>query len=142
MRIVILTLVFGLVGCVPIPHYSNLTPEITGVIEQSGKPLENIPVRVVSGEESEHCEGQVSDVRTNEEGKFYLAPIEQFNFMSVIMAHSFFPWSVCAKNEESWVLLAKEKSYALADSGPMQKFEVQCKNLQPIVECHLNEVWR
>ncbi|WP_444901359.1 hypothetical protein ACJJIG_17470 [Microbulbifer sp. SSSA007] len=140
MRNVIIVLALIMTGCVTMPHYSNLTPEMTGEVKENGVPANNLPIHVISGNDSDHCEGKSAETTTNAQGEFYLAPLQQFNFTSVIMAHSFFPWSVCAKKDDTWFLLAKGESYALVDSGPMQKYQITCNKIQPATECKVNEV--
>ncbi|WP_413662900.1 hypothetical protein ACG1BZ_17260 [Microbulbifer sp. CNSA002] len=101
--------------------------------------MNNLPVRVVAGNGVEQCEGRSSDSKTDKLGTFYLAPIEKFNFMSVIMAHSFFPWSVCALSNDSWITIAQDKAYALVDSGPVHKVEIECNSLSPFTQCAIKE---
>ena len=110
----------------PWPHMANATPELRGTLNNGGNAAANVPVRVATGDEGNACTGKISEASTKADGSFVVEPVREFRYFMVVMAHTFFPWSLCYKNAGEWVVLASEKEYSLVDSGPVGVQVAQC----------------
>lgn len=122
----------------PWTHMANATPQIRGTLSIEGKPLGNVPLRLATGVEGNPCAGKSTETSTNTDGTFAVASIQEFRFLMVMMAHSFFPWSLCSKREGNWTALVVGKEYALVDSGPVGVQVVKCDLANsPDLQCQL-----
>lgn len=127
-------------GCIPWPHMSNTTPEVKGVIFDSGKPVSGIKVRLVAREEgSDECEGRKLEVISDSNGFVDESQIRHFNPVLMMMAHSFFEWSICAEIDENWVLLHSGKDYSLVDTGPISNISFKCDDIFTDPVCSIKE---
>lgn len=121
--VVLLSLV--LTACVPFPHRSNLTPGVAGSVTSHGVPMPSASLRLVASSIAGPCEGATRDFKTTNEGLFYAPPIRQFNFFTVVMAHKFFPWALCIRQEDRWEVLHHERTYTV-DAGLVWLEEISC----------------
>ena len=54
------------------------------------------------------------------------------------MGHTFFPWNLCYRESDHWTVLATEKEYTLADSGPIGVQVVRCElDRRPNQKCQI-----
>jgi hypothetical protein len=115
-------------GCsiMPWPHTANVTPKVRGTIERGGKPLANAQIRVATGAKDDVCAGASSESATGPDGAFAVEPVTEFRLLLVVMAHTFFPWSLCYRDGAKWTALSIKKEYALVDSGPVGLQVVRC----------------
>lgn len=135
MRLEALLCVLFLSGCVPWPHFSNLTPGVTGTLPvRSGQPL----FLVASVDAAKPCTGKASESETTEDGFFYMRPVREFNGFLVVMGHGFFPWALCTKREGSWVPVHTKREYTLVDTGPALLIRLTCTQA---AQCEEENIW-
>ena len=125
IRPTVVLLLLVLTACVPIPHRSNLTPGVAGSVTSHGVPIPSASLRLVASGNVSPCEGATRDFKSTKEGLFYAPPIRQFNFFMVVMAHKFFPWALCIRQEDSWAVLHHERTYTV-DAGLVWLEEISC----------------
>jgi hypothetical protein len=87
------------------------------------------------------CAGRVHDFRANAQGEFYSPPIQSFSLTLAVMAHTFFPWAVCIRSENTWKLLHQARTYTLVDTGPSFLAEFECALEFSEWRCRVTENW-
>jgi hypothetical protein len=89
---------FGLGGCIPLPHFVSIAPEVSGKIVRSGKPVANASLAVVVGSTAE------SIGKTNADGTFSLERPYEF--------HLFFAPLVAPIRVNGWALEIEDGDYS------------------------------
>ena len=71
----------ALLGCAPFPHLITIVPELSGIVTESGIPLNNVSV-YLSESQSNPCRETSAPVHpTNSAGSFKLERVSQFRFL-------------------------------------------------------------
>lgn len=127
-NILAVLLVAMLGGCVmwPWPHRAADTPLVVGNVMNGGVPMRGLPLLLASGREGVPCEGETSVVETGQGGEFAFEQHTHFSGWLVVMAHCFYPWSVCVESGDGWEPIFKAKDYTLCDSGPQWETTLDC----------------
>lgn len=86
-----------LTACVPLPHFVNTTPRLSGRVSKSGHPLADAVVFFGSGREASTCKADAAAVKTAKDGDFFLARETAFSFFYVPMVEpiSVNAWQLC-----------------------------------------------
>ncbi len=116
-------------GCavVPWPHMANTTPKVRGAIQSEGKPGAELQVRVAAGDAGDPCGGRGVESVTGRGGEFEIEPARELRLLMVVMAHTYYPWSLCRREGTRWVALVSEREYSLADTGPIGTKVARCE---------------
>ena len=127
MRAGLLAAILLCASCIPFPHRSYRTPVVHGRIVADGRPVANIPLRVLADPRTA-CEGRYRlEGRTNAEGEFAFCPMPDFQMMLFIVpAHRIFRWSTCAHVNGRWIVLHESQRYTLEDAGPREIERLDC----------------
>lgn len=114
-------------ACIPLPHKANLTPVVTGEIRAGGSPAAGVPVRAVAQPGDGPCEGKHAEAVTDGRGAFVLRPVRELQlFRTLVMAHRFFEWNLCVRQEGTWRVVNSSRDYTLADSGAFWISRIAC----------------
>ena len=127
-------------GCIPWPHRSNLTPGVTGTLTHHGTLVKGAALRLVVSEGADPCKGESKEFKATNDGEFYAGPIREFNPVLAVMAHTYFPWAVCIKEQSEWIAVHKDRTYTLADTGPAFLIEMSCVRADSW-ECEATHIW-
>jgi hypothetical protein len=87
------------------------------------------------------CEGRTKEFRANGQGDFYSPPIQSFSGVRVVMAHNFFPWALCIKEQTTWAVVRQDRTYTLVDTGPAFLVELSCQQAARGWKCSATENW-
>lgn len=94
-------LAIGMAGCVPFPHTVALSPEISGVVEDAGKPVEGTSVFLATGPEAAPCDTVIQAVSTAGDGSFVLPPRSQLRlfYAPLVAPVSVSEFTFCVRSE-------------------------------------------
>lgn len=130
----------GTSACVPIPHRERQTPVVLGSLTTSGVPVAGVTVRVATIDEdpAPACSGKhVLDGTTDAEGRFQFQPIQQLTWSVFIggIAHRFYEFEVCVRQDDGWIRLVRDKVYAAGDTvggGPLGALGLTCESSKSV----------
>jgi hypothetical protein len=92
---ILITFVFMLSGCCPIPHTEYFAPKVSGVLVNEDVPLSQATVYLSAHAYRDDCEKYDLTATTNEKGEFEIGPVRKFQFFVMVIGDPIVSWDLC-----------------------------------------------
>ena len=109
-------------GCVPIPHQAQLTPSITGAIQNGNIPLSHASVYLDATINNEECHEYILVTKTNQNGEFSIGPVKEFRWIAYIYGDPVAYWTLCVDTTSGREVLLKQGGIGM----PRTELDIKC----------------